>query len=114
VIRTAPILLVSILQAQAPAFRADLEAGRYLKVLAEAEQRLREHPSDAPAWAAKSQALSSLLRFGEALSAAERAVSLKPDLADALLARGLARAGEAISNVIRRRAPSRLDDCAPR
>ncbi|MBK8572818.1 MAG: hypothetical protein IPN91_09280 [Holophagaceae bacterium] len=82
-IRTAPILLVSILQAQAPAFRADLEAGRYLKVLAEAEQRLREHPSDAPAWAAKSQALSSLLRFPEALSAAERAVSLKPDLADA-------------------------------
>ena len=96
VIRTAPILLVSILQAQAPAFRADLEAGRYLKVLAEAEQRLREHPSDAPAWAAKSQALSSLLRFPEALTAAERAVSLKPDLADALLARGLARAGEAI------------------
>jgi len=45
-------------------------------VLAEAEQRLREHPSDALAWAAKSQALSSLLRFGEALVAAERAVSL--------------------------------------
>jgi len=38
VIRTAPILLVSILHAQAPAFRADLEAGRYLKVRAEAEQ----------------------------------------------------------------------------
>ena len=95
-IRIAPVVLFSILQAQAPAFRADLEAGRYLKVLAEAEQRLRDHPNEAPAWAAKSQALSSLLRFGEALSAAERAVSLKPDLADALLARGLARAGEAI------------------
>ncbi|NWJ42147.1 MAG: tetratricopeptide repeat protein [Geothrix sp.] len=95
-IRIAPVVLLSVLQAQAPAFRADLEAGRYLKVLAEADQRLREHPNDASAWAAKSQALSSLLRFGEALAAAERAVSLKPDLADALLARGLARAGEAI------------------
>ncbi|MCE1203018.1 MAG: tetratricopeptide repeat protein [Holophagaceae bacterium] len=95
-IRIAPVVFLSILQAQAPAFRADLEAGRYLKVLAESERRLREHPDEALAWAAKSQALSSLLRFGEALSAAERAVSLKPDLADALLARGLARAGEAI------------------
>ena len=85
-----------MLQAQAPAFRADLEAGHYLKVLAEAEQALREHPNEALAWASKSQALSSLLRFPEALAAAERAVSLKPDLADALLARGLARAGEAI------------------
>lgn len=95
-IRIVPIVLFSVLQAQAPAFRADLEAGRYLKVLAESDQRLREHPNDAPAWAAKSQALSSFLRFGEALPAAERAVALKPDLADALLARGLARAGEAI------------------
>lgn len=95
-IRIAPVVLLSVLHAQAPAFRADLEAGRYLKVLAESERRLREHPDEALAWAAKSQALSSLLRFGEALSAAERAVSLKPDLADALLARGLARAGEAI------------------
>jgi len=96
VICIAPVVLFSVLQAQAPTFRVDLEAGRYLKVLAESEQRLREHPNEATAWAAKSQALSSLLRFGEALSAAERAVSLKPDLADALLARGLARAGEAI------------------
>jgi tetratricopeptide (TPR) repeat protein len=96
VIRIAPAVLVSVLQAQAPAYRADLDAGRYLKVLAEAEQRLRDHPNEATAWAAKSQALSSLLRFGEALSAAERAVALKPDLADALLARGLARAGAAI------------------
>ncbi len=95
-IRFAASAAVVLLQAQAPAFRADLEAGRYLKVLGEAEQRLREQPNDAPAWAAKSQALSSLLRFREALAAAERAVALKPDLADALLARGLARAGEAI------------------
>ncbi|MFN7958481.1 MAG: hypothetical protein U0P46_09195 [Holophagaceae bacterium] len=95
--RIAPaILVVSVLQAQAPAFRADLEAGRYLRVLAEAEQRLRDRPGEAAAWAAKSQALSALLHFGEALAAAERAVALKPDLADALLARGLARAGEAI------------------
>jgi len=97
VIRIAPVVLLSVLQAQAPPYRADLEAGRYLKVLAEADQALREHPNEALAWAAKSQALSSLLRFGEALAAAERAVSLKPDLADALLARGLARAGEAIN-----------------
>ncbi len=87
---------VLIVQTQAPAFRADLDAGRYLKVQSEAEQRLRQDPNDALAWAAKSQALSSLLRFSEARAAADRAVSLKPDLADALLARGLARAGEAI------------------
>ena len=87
---------VLIVQTQAPAFRADLDAGRYLKVQSEAEQRLRQDPNDALAWAAKSQALSSLLRFSEARAAADRAVSLKPGLADALLARGLARAGEAI------------------
>lgn len=87
---------VLIVQTQAPAFRADLDAGHYLKVQSEAEQRLRQDPNDALAWAAKSQALSSLLRFSEARAAADRAVSLKPGLADALLARGLARAGEAI------------------
>ena len=91
----APALL-ALLQTQAPAYRADLDAGHYLKVMAEAEQRLRQDPKDAAAWAAKSQALSSLLRFGEARAAADRAVALKPGLADALLARGLARAGEAI------------------
>ncbi|MBK9797963.1 MAG: tetratricopeptide repeat protein [Holophagaceae bacterium] len=92
----APIVFLSLAQTQAPAFRADLDAGRYLKVLSDSEQRLRQDPNDAPAWAAKSQALSSFLRFGEARAAAERAVNLKPGLADALLARGLARAGEAI------------------
>lgn len=92
-----PFLAVAIvLQAQAPGFRADLEAGRYLKVLAEAEARLRQNPKDAPAWAAKSQALSSFQRFNEARAAADRAIELSPGLADALLARGLARAGEAI------------------
>lgn len=90
-----PALLLA-LPAQAPAFRADLEAGRYLKVQAEADQRLQQNAGDAAAWAAKSQALSSFLRFSEARAAADRAVALQPGLADALLARGLARAGEAI------------------
>src|SRR5664279_1910066 len=88
----APALL-ALIQNQAPAFRADLDAGHYLKVLANAEQRLRQDGDDAQAWAAKSQALSSLLRFREARMAADRAIALKPALAEALLARGLARAG---------------------
>jgi tetratricopeptide (TPR) repeat protein len=88
--------MLILIQAQAHAFRADLEAGRYLKVQAEADQRLQQNPGDAAAWAAKSQALSSFLRFSEARAAADRAVALQPGLADALLARGLARAGEAI------------------
>ena len=89
----APFIL---LQSQAPSFRTDLDAGHYLKVLSEAEQRLRQDPNDAMAWAAKSQSLSSLLRFREGREAADKAIALKPGLADALLARGLARAGEAI------------------
>ncbi|WLT30599.1 lipopolysaccharide assembly protein LapB [Geothrix sp. PMB-07] len=91
-----PTALFALIQASAPTFRADLNAGRYLKVMSEAEQRLRQDPNDALAWAAKSQALSSLLRFNEARAAADRAIAAKPGLADALLARGLARAGEAI------------------
>jgi len=96
VLLPAPAILLALLQTQAPAYRADLDAGHYLKVMAEAEQRLHQDPNDALALAAKSQSLSSLMRFGEARAAADRAVALKPDLADALLARGLARAGEAI------------------
>lgn len=96
VILLIPTALVLVAQPQAPAFRADLEAGHYLKVLADSEARLRQNPGDALAWAAKSQALSSLLRFTEARAAADRAAALNPGLADALLARGLARAGEAI------------------
>lgn len=96
-----PVLLfvpAFVLPAQSPAppFRADLDAGHYLKVLAEAEARLRQDSKDASAWAAKSQALSSLQRFAEGRLAADRALALNPGLADALLARGLARAGEAI------------------
>ena len=91
----APILLLQ-LQAPDPAFRADLDAGRYLAVLAEASRRLAQNPRDAAALAARSQALASLQRFGEALADAERALQLQPRLADARLARGLARAGQAI------------------
>ncbi len=90
-----PALLLTV-PAQGPPFRADLDAGHYLKVQAEADARLQVDPTDAQAWAAKSQALSSFLRFSEARAAADRAVALQPGLADALLARGLARAGEAI------------------
>jgi tetratricopeptide (TPR) repeat protein len=76
--------------------RSDLDAGRYLKALADAEARLRQQPGDALAWAAKSQALTALVRLPEAKDAADRALALKPGLADGLLARGLARGGLAI------------------
>jgi len=76
--------------------RPDLEAGRYLKALGEAEARLKGEPRNPLAWAAKSQALTAMQRFGEGLDAAERALTMAPRLADALLARGLARAGMAV------------------
>ena len=97
-LRTRFLFLPALLLAQpgAPAFRAELDAGHYLKVLAEAEASLRQSPKDAAAWAAKSQALASFQRFSEALAAANQALALAPHLADALLARGLAKAGEAI------------------
>jgi tetratricopeptide (TPR) repeat protein len=79
--------------------RADLDEGRYLKTLSEAEARIAKGPQDpshALAWAAKSQALSALMRFGEANAAARKSLELKGDLADGLLARGLARAGAAV------------------
>jgi tetratricopeptide (TPR) repeat protein len=91
-----PLLIALAAQPASTSFRADLDAGRYLKVLGDAEARLRQSPNDAAAWAAKSQALSSLQRFAEARAAADRALAANPGLADALLARGLARAGEAI------------------
>ena len=91
----APILLLQTL-APDPALRGDLDAGRYLKVLAACDRRVAQDPRDAPAWAARSQALASLQRFPEALTDAQRALDLQPRLADALLARGLARAGQAI------------------
>ncbi|MDP2876770.1 MAG: hypothetical protein Q8O00_11340, partial [Holophaga sp.] len=76
--------------------RPDLEAGRYLKVFADAEAQLKADPRNALALAAKSQSLTSQQRFGEALAAAESALSIQPRLPDAILARGLARAGTAV------------------
>lgn len=92
----APCLLLLVSQAPDPAHRADLEAGRFLQVLAETSRRVAQEPGDATAWAARSQALASLQRFPEARVDADRALALQPRLADALLARGLARAGQAI------------------
>ncbi len=91
------LLSLPVLAAQATYNpRADLDEGRYLKALSEAEIRIKQNPGDALAWAAKSQALVALMRFGEAGAAAQKSLELKRDLADGLLARGLARAGTAI------------------
>lgn len=120
--RPPPILVLALCpmtpshlaaQPAAQTYRADLDAGHYLKVLGEADRRLRQESGDALAWAAKSQALSSLQRFTEARAAADRALALQPGLADALLSRGLARAGEAIRQrdlTSLRRALNALDD----
>lgn len=91
------LLVPPALSLQAPAYRAQLDAGHDLEVMAETEARLAQDPDDALAWAARSQALTSLQRFAEARTAADRALALAPGLADALLARGLARAGTAIA-----------------
>jgi len=79
--------------------RADLDAGRYLKALGDAEAQLKQEPGNALAWAAKSQALIALVRLPEALAAADKAVELQPGLADALLARGMARGGAALQQM---------------
>lgn len=76
--------------------RLDLDAGRYLKALADADAVLQQQPGNALAWAAKSQALTALVRLQEALAAGQQAVKLNPGLADALLARGLALGGVAL------------------
>lgn len=76
--------------------RPDLDAGRYLKVLGDTEALLKAEPGNALAWAARSQALTALVRLPEAMAAADRAVALQPRLADALLARGLAKGGLAV------------------
>ena len=52
--------------------RPDLDAGRYLKALADAEAVLQQQPGNALAWAAKSQALTALVRLPEALEAAQQ------------------------------------------
>ncbi len=94
--RSLIVWIAAPLLAQSPGFRADLDAGHFLKVLTDSEARLRQSPEDAQAHAARAQALVSLLRMEEAKTAADRAVALNPNLADALLARGLARAGQAL------------------
>ncbi len=96
--RLLPILLPCCVLVAQNAYqpRVDLDAGRYLKALWDAEARLSANGNDALAWAAKSQALAALVRLDEAGRAADRAVQLQPGLADALLARGMVRAGQAI------------------
>ena len=98
VLRAALLLPLAsaALAAQGPPFRADLEQGHYLKAYAEAQARLKQDPNDALALSAESQALSSFQRFSEALTAAQKALDNHPGLPDALLARGLARAGTAV------------------
>ena len=90
------LTLAGILAAQGSPYRADLEQGHYLKVYAAARAALAENPNDAAALAAESQALSSFQRFSEGLAAAQKALDLRPGFPDALLARGLARAGNAV------------------
>ncbi len=95
-----PVLVIALpALAQGYSPRADLDSGRFLKVLSEADARLKSQPGDAVAWAARSQALSSLMRWQEALEAADRALALQPGFADGLLARGIARGGQAVSEV---------------
>lgn len=91
----SPILLLLFAASPSP-YRQELEAGRYLRVLAAAELRVQAEPGDALAWAAKSQALSACQRFHEARAAAERALAITPNLGEGLQARGLARAGVAV------------------
>ena len=76
--------------------RFDLEQGYFLKALAEAEARLRKNDNDALAWAAKSQALCSLVRFVEAEDAVRRALKIQPDLPEALVAAAMSKAGKAL------------------
>lgn len=93
-----PAVLLATLPAPQSAYspRADLDGGLYLKALSEAESELRRNPGSALAWAARSQALTALLRFQEADEAAAKALALDGNLADAHLARGLSKAGQAV------------------
>ena len=92
------IVLISTLPALGAGYapRPDLDAGHYLKALGDAEDMIKGQPGNALAWAAKSQALTALVRLPEAMAAADRAVELQPNLADARLARGLALGGAAV------------------
>ena len=94
----APVLFCLLAEPSRAPFqaRANLDAGRYLLVLADADAELNANPGSAAAWAARSQALTALLRFREAEEAAGKALSLQGDLADAVLARGMAKAATAV------------------
>jgi hypothetical protein len=93
-----PTVVLAALPTPQPSFqpREHLDAGRYLRVLADAEAELARSPASALAWAARSQALTALLRFPEAEEAASRALALDGGLADAHFARGLVRAARAV------------------
>ncbi|MBK8791530.1 MAG: tetratricopeptide repeat protein [Holophaga sp.] len=91
-----PLLATTLLVAGTYDPRPDLEAGRYLKALADAEAQLKANPRDALALAVKSQVLSSQQHFAKGVEVAEKALALQPQLADAILARGLAKAGLAV------------------
>jgi len=95
-LRPALLLLTSLALAAGYNPRPDLDAGRYLKALAEADAHLKGEPRNALALAARSQALTAMVRLPEATEAANRAIEAQPKLADALLARALARAGTAV------------------
>lgn len=95
-LRPALLLLTSLTLAATYSPRADLDAGRYLKTLAEADAHLKGEPRNALALAARSQALTAMMRLPEALEAARKAAELNPGLGEALLARALARAGTAV------------------
>ena len=92
-----PAFLVCTLVA-GPAYapRQDLDEGRFLKVLGDADAVLKGDPRSAMAWAVRSQALTALVRLPEALDSAHRALALDPNLAEGLLAQGMARAGLAV------------------
>ena len=93
-----PYVLVITLPCLAAGYapRADLEAGYYLKALGDAEAILKGDPGNALAWAAKSQALTALVRLPEAVAAAHKALALRPGLAEGFLARGQALGGTAV------------------
>lgn len=114
--RPSPLIFLLAFPAMAQngyAPRLDLEEGHFLKAMADAEAQLKVNPASALAWAAKAHALTSFLRFPEALEAANRALALNPNLADAYLSRGLARGGHAIQQrnfSSLRKATGALDD----
>lgn len=91
----ATVALLLLAQGGAP-YQAELTQGHYLRVLSLTQVRLAQEPKDPAALAARSQALASVMRFPEAVALADQALALAPALAEAFLARGLARAGSAV------------------